>query len=766
MPNWPFSDHHQELREQIRSFVEREIAPQVDDWEAKGDFPDDVFTRMGELGLLGLSYPEEYGGGGGDYLCNIVLAEEMSRCGHGSVPMAVAVQTDMAVPPVFKFGTEEQKKRYLVPAIRGEKIFCLGITEPGAGSDVQNIATTAEKVDGGWIVNGRKTFITNGRRAHVMTLVAKTGKDAGHQGLSLFIVDTDTPGYRVEGTLDKVGMLASDTAEISFTDMFIPDGALLGKEGEGFYNISWELQGERLIGAAGTIAGARRMFEAALAYAQERRTFGKPIGKHQVIRHALAEMATQIAATEQLIHHAAYKVSVGEYPVREISMAKLQAGLVAWEVADKTVQIFGGYGYSMEFPAQRGWRDTRLVRIGGGTDEVMREIIGRTELGGAAPDPNPGGLFRPEHEELRSSISAWVARELAPNAQTWERDGSFPREVVRRAGELGYLGMKYPEEVGGSGPDLLADAVVTEELTGIGSGGVAASLGAHKDLGCLYLYNFGNAEQHQRWLRPAVEGHKIAALGVTEPDAGSDVAGIRTSARRDGSDWILNGTKTFITNGAWADFVVVAARTGQDPHGGLTLFVVEAGTPGFESRRLQMLGWRPSYTGELSFSDVRIPDENRLGEEGGAFYAIMQNFAWERLVMALAQAAGARRTLELAMAYSQDRSVFDRPVSSFQVWRHRFADLATRIEAGRALTYGALRKVLAGDSAIADVAMAKLFTSEVFFQTADECVQVHGGYGYMTEYPAQRAWRDARLGPIGGGTSEIMREIIGKTLGL
>jgi acyl-CoA dehydrogenase len=379
MARWPFSAEHEELRRSIRAFVEAELAPHADEWEEKESFPDSVFTRLGELGYLGLSYPEEYGGGGGDYLCSVVLGEEMIRCGSGGVSMAVAVQTDMAVPPLHKFGTEEQKQRYLVPALKGEKIFCLGITEPDAGSDVQNIQTTANKVDGGWVINGRKIFITNGRRAHAMTLVAKTDRGAGHHGISLFVVDTDTPGYEVARTLDKVGMRSSDTGEITFTDMFVPDDALLGKEGEGFYNISWELQGERLIGAAGTIAGAKRMFEAALEYANERQTFGKPIGKHQVIRHALADMATEIEAAQQLVYTAAWKVNQGEYPVREISMAKLLTGEVAWKVADKALQIFGGYGYAMEYPIQRAWRDTRLIRIGGGTDEVMREIIGRME---------------------------------------------------------------------------------------------------------------------------------------------------------------------------------------------------------------------------------------------------------------------------------------------------------------------------------------------------------------------------------------------------
>jgi citronellyl-CoA dehydrogenase len=209
--------------------------------------------------------------------------------------------------------------------------------------------------------------------------VAKTDRDAGHSGVSLFVVDTDTAGFEVARTLEKIGMHTSDTAELVFTDMFVPDDALLGKEGEGFYNISWELQGERLIGAAGTIAGSRRILDGVIAYAKERSTFGKPIGKHQAIRHAIAEMATEIEAAQQLVYTAAWKVARGQYPVREISMAKLQTGVVAWKVVDKAMQIFGGHGYSMDFPIQRAWRDTRLIRIGGGTDEVMREVIGRME---------------------------------------------------------------------------------------------------------------------------------------------------------------------------------------------------------------------------------------------------------------------------------------------------------------------------------------------------------------------------------------------------
>lgn len=376
-------------------------------------------------------------------------------------------------------------------------------------------------------------------------------------------------------------------------------------------------------------------------------------------------------------------------------------------------------------------------------------------------------LFTADHEELRHNVRSFVERELLPHTTEWEAQEYMPREVMARVGELGFYGMKYPESLGGSGPDFVADAVVTEELAVCGSAGVSACIGAHKDLASLYVYNFGTPEQHQRWLVPSIAGSVIGALGVTEPDAGSDVAGIKTSARRDGDDWVIKGSKMFITNGSWADYVVVAAKTDPDAgHAGITLFVVEADTPGFDRRRMRMLGWRTGQTGELTFSDVRVPDENRLGEVGVGFYAIMQNFAWERLIMALGAVAGAARTYELAKAYALDRTAFNRPVGKFQVWRHRFADMATRIEAARALTYSGLRRFVAGENPIREVSMAKVYATELAVHVADEALQIHGGYGYTTEFMPERILRDARLGPIGGGTSEIMKEIIGKTYGL
>jgi len=372
-----FNDEHESLRASIRSFVERELTPHADEWE-ETTFPDSVIHRMGELGFLGLSMPEEYGGQGGDYYCNLVLAEELARSNSGGLAMGVAVHTDMAMPPIHLFGTEEQKQEWLVPAIAGQKILCLGITEPDAGSDVSGIKTTAVRDGDEWVINGSKTYITNGHRADVIVLVTKTDPDAGYEGFSLFLVPMDSPGVIREKKLEKLGMHASDTALLAFQDVRVPDSALLGQEGKGFFHIMWELQGERLIGAAGCVAGAQLCFEKTLQYANERKAFGRSIGNFQVIRHKFAEMATKIETARQMTYMTAWKFNNGEYPVREISMAKLYSARIAVEVADECIQIHGGAGYMKEYGIERVWRDMRLNRIGAGTDEVMLDVIGRS----------------------------------------------------------------------------------------------------------------------------------------------------------------------------------------------------------------------------------------------------------------------------------------------------------------------------------------------------------------------------------------------------
>jgi alkylation response protein AidB-like acyl-CoA dehydrogenase len=372
-----FTDAHEELRLHIRKFLEKEVQPHLAEWEER-TFPDSIFKRFGELGFLGLRYPSEYGGQGGDYFSAIVLSEEMARAGCGGLGMAVAVQTEMATPPVFKFGTEEQKRRWLVPAVRGEQIAAIAITEPDAGSDVAGITTVARRDGDHFVVDGRKIFITNGARCHWALVVTKTDRERGHGGYNLLLVEKGTPGFEVTRTLEKLGMHSSDTAELLFEGCRVPVANLIGAEGEGFKNLMWELQGERMITAAGAIAGAQHVFEYTMEYARNRVAFGKPISEFQVIKHKLVDMGTKIAAVQSLVYQTAKQWDEGGYPVREISQSKLLATQVACEVADEAIQILGGHGYMSEFPVERAWRDARLARIGAGTDEIMKEIIAKT----------------------------------------------------------------------------------------------------------------------------------------------------------------------------------------------------------------------------------------------------------------------------------------------------------------------------------------------------------------------------------------------------
>jgi alkylation response protein AidB-like acyl-CoA dehydrogenase len=378
-----FTDEHEDLRESMKAWVQRELYPHRNEWE-ETTFPDSVFPRAGELGYIGLCFPEEYGGQGGDYFYSLVRSECMSYSGSGGLNMGMAVQTDMVLPPIHLLGTEDLKRRYLEPGIKGEKIGCLGITEPGAGSDVAGIRTTAIRDGDEYVINGAKTFITNGARADFIVLVTKTDPDAGHDGITLFVVDlrdsdrNPVPGFSVSRKLEKMGMHASDTGELAFEDVRVPAANLLGQEGKGFYHISWELQGERLVAAAGCVASCERMFEKTLEYAKERQAFGRPIGKFQVIRHKFAEMAVKIEAAKQMTYATAWRFNNGEYPVREITAAKLFTSRVACEVADECVQIHGGYGYMKEYEIERAYRDVRLNRIGAGTDEIMLEVLGRS----------------------------------------------------------------------------------------------------------------------------------------------------------------------------------------------------------------------------------------------------------------------------------------------------------------------------------------------------------------------------------------------------
>ncbi len=377
---------------------------------------------------------------------------------------------------------------------------------------------------------------------------------------------------------------------------------------------------------------------------------------------------------------------------------------------------------------------------------------------------NSSDYFGESHRILRQTAARFVEKVIKPFVEEWEEAGEFPRELYKSAAEVGLLGVGYPEELGGSSGDIFHEVVVTEELTRSGSGGIAAGLMSHS-IALPPIMALGTPEQKQRFIEPVLRGEKIAALAITEPGGGSDVANIKTKAVLDGDQYIVNGSKTMITSGTRADQITVAVRTGESGHKGISLLVLDTKVSGFSvSKKLRKMGWWSSDTGELSFQDVRVPAQNLLGAEGTGFYGIMHNFEKERLYLALMANATAQLALDESIKYARTREAFGRPLSGFQVTRHKLVDMATLVEVSREFTYRVASKIESGENMVKEISMAKIFSSEICDKVCHAAVQIHGGYGYMREYPVERLFRDSRILSIGGGATEIMKEIISKII--
>ncbi len=373
-----FGKEHEQVRKAVRDFVTKEINPHVDEWEEKGIAPlHDLFKKMGGLGFLGIRYDEKWGGEGLDYWYETVVLEECARIHCGGIPMAIAVQMNMATPAIYDFGSDYLKETYLKPALRGDLVAAIAVTEPDAGSDVAALKTFAKKDGGHYILNGSKTFITNGTQADFLTLLARTSDDPGYHSFSLFVVPTDIAGFQVSKKLDKLGMRSSDTAELYFDGMRIPAENLIGREGEGFIQQMMQFQHERFSAIPMAYVWARQMIADAVEYLKGRIVFGKPLIKKQVLRHRIAKWLTEIECLQQLAYHIVRMKMAGQDATLMISMAKLKSGDLLTEVADGCLQMYGGMGFMNDMKISRFYRDSRLISIGGGASEVMCDVIAK-----------------------------------------------------------------------------------------------------------------------------------------------------------------------------------------------------------------------------------------------------------------------------------------------------------------------------------------------------------------------------------------------------
>ena len=777
MKNYHFTEEHEMFRESLRAFLEKEVVPHLDKWEDDRFVPKDIWKKMGDMGFLGLGYPEEYGGSNLDFFYDVVFNEELGRLNSAGFAITQQVVQYMSCPNILKYGSEELKQRYLPGIIKGELISSIGITEPDAGSDAQNIQTTAVREGDHYIVNGSKTFITNGVYGDFIVTVVKTDPKAGAAGVSLLVIEQKMEGVSTS-KLKKLGWHASDTAEISFNDVKVPVENLVGEEGRGFYYLMNGLQLERLCAVPAGISAMEHAIQLSLQYMSERKAFGRSINKFQVLRHRIAQLASEVEALKAFGYYCANLYGNGVYDVKLCSMAKLIATELSEKVATQCLQMYGGYGFMEDYPQARMYRDVRVGTIGGGSSEIMREIIAKMMINDVAyakaPQTNKdkgvgGGLityFTEEHNLFRETFRAFLEKEVRPNIDQWEKDRELPREIYKKYGEMGFFGLTFPEQYGGIEGDMMYDVIVGEEIARMNSGGFGASIGAHPTLALTHINAAGTEAQKQKYLVPGIKGEKIGCLAITEPFGGSDVKAIRTTAVKEGDYYIVNGSKTFITNGVLSDFLVVVVKTNPSAKGvnGISLLIMDRASEGLSATKLDKLGWRASDTGEIAFDNVKVPVENLLGDENKGFFYIMQHFVSERLSMAVGGYAASEYALELTIKYLDEREAFGKKLNQFQVLRHRIAQMSTEVEVVKQFTYSLYRRYMDKDYLVKEAAMAKLLSTQLADSVMTQCLQMFGGYGFMEEYPMARMFRDNRLGQIGGGTSEIMCEIIAKIM--
>lgn len=772
-----FTEEHELFRDSLRSFIQKEVLPNINEWEEQQRIPRSIWKKMGDMGFLGLSYPEEYGGSNLDFFYDVVFNEEIGKTNCGGFVITQQVVQYMSGPYILKYGSEFLKQKYLPGLISGDLISCIGITEPGAGSDAQNIQSRAVREGDYYIVNGSKTFITNAVYGDILIMVVKTDPSAGAAGVSLLAVDLNSDGIS-RRKLKKLGWHSSDTAELNFDHVKVPVENLIGEEGSGFFYLMNGLQLERICFVPSSIAGMEWAIDQSLQYMSEREAFGRPINKFQVLRHRIAQLASEVEAAKALGYYCAEMYSKGIYDVRLCSMNKLIVTELHEKLATQCLQFYGGYGFMEDYPMARAYRDVRVGTIGGGSSEILREILAKlivddVNYSKAATNFKYAGdngqitigPFGEEHEMFRQTLRDYMAKEVTPFVDQWEKDGYLPRDIYKKFGEMGFFGMTLPEKYGGMDGDIWYDVIFDEELGRINSGGFGASIGAHPLLAITHLNAEGNEDQKQKYLVPSIRGEKIGCLAITEPGGGSDVAAIRTSAIKEGDFYVVNGSKTFITNGVLSDYIIAVVKTQPEAGAnGISLLIIDRNLPGVSATMLDKLGWRASDTGEIAFDNVKVPVENLLGEENRGFMYIMEHFVSERLSLAVGAYAKSEYALELTLKYMNEREAFGRKLKKFQVLRHRIAQMAAEIETIKQFTYSVYEKYQAGEYMVKEASMAKLLGTQLSDKVMTECLQIFGGYGYMEDYPLARMFRDSRLGQIGGGTSEIMCEIISKMM--
>ncbi|MBV6494219.1 MAG: Crotonobetainyl-CoA dehydrogenase [Turneriella sp.] len=769
-----------EFREQVYDFAKREIRPSAEERDLKGDWDPKLWKKMAEIGLLGLSVSEEYGGSGASCLMTTVAHEAFAEGSlDGGLTLALGAHAIIGTMPIALLGSGEQKKKYLPKLTSGEWTAGLGLTEPGSGSDAAgSMRTTAVRKGDRYIINGSKMFITNGPIGDVFVCMAVTDKKRGAFGVSVFIVEKGFKGFSVGKKLNKMGMKTSTTSELIFEDMEVPIENRISEENSGFLRVGRAtLEWERTVLVASGLGSMNGLIREGTRYAKQRVQFGEPIIRFQAIQEKIARSRYKLDASRLLIYQSAMKKDRDLPAPIESSIAKLYTTESSIEVTYDMGQIFGGYCFIHEYPVERAYRDGRLSTLGAGTSEVMRSIIAANmkELWIDAD-------LDEEQKELFHNFRNFCQKEIAPYTAQLDKTGEVPRSHFEKLYQSGFTGLAHEEEFGGTNSTHFF-AVHFQEALAEACGSTFFSVGASVGLFGLPIREHGTDAQKAKYLPDIIQGKKIGALAVTEPGAGSDVANIQTKAEYKKGKYYISGSKTYITNAPVCDYILVLANVTVAPEekdsivrSGQTVFIVDANLKGVSrGKPMEKLGLKGSPTGELFFDAVEVTQDNILGRAGRGFQIIMSAFNRERLALAAYSVGVMAAAIQHARKYAKERKTFGKVIIKHQAVAFMLSDMITKYEAARQYLHetawildeakGETHYEHNGEKIelTARTASLKLMASTYAREVTNLAVQIFGGAGYIEDYPVARLFRDVKLAEIGGGTSEIMKSIVARS---
>ena len=747
-----FTEEHKLFRSSLREFLEREVRPNINSWEKQKKIPRYIWEKMGEMGFLGLSYPEEYGGANLDFFYEVIFNEEIGRMNSGGFVVTQQSVQYMASPYIFKYGSSILKAKYLPGTIKGKLIGCIGITEPDAGSDVQNIKTKAIRKGDHYIVNGSKTFITNAYYGDYVVTVVKTDPEKKSAGVSLLVIDLNSEGIS-KNKLEKLGWHASDTAELSFDNVKVPVENLIGEEGKGFKYLMNGLQLERLIFIPSSVASMEYAIEVSLDYMSKRKAFGKTIDKFQVLRHRIAKLSSKVECLKAFGYYCSKLYDDKVYDVGLYSMAKLISTELHEKVATECLQFFGGYGYMEEYPMARMYRDVRIGTIGAGTSEVMREILAKINIdkikyekaesnSDKVQNKNLNIFYGEEHELFRQSLRNFIHSYSKEKIDTFLENIDSQRNFFKKLFEMGYFGFEGTSKADGFNFDSLQGLILNQEIAKVKSSQFTA-INYNFQMTQDYISRLGNQKQKDTFLLSNKGKVLIGCNATFENFDYKDLSSIKTTAKRKGDYYLINGSKKIISSGINSDYFIISCKiSNEKQNNGLSLIIIPKLLNGVDiTKTLNSKDFNADYK-TIYFDNLKVPAENLLGEENQSSDYIF----YQSLIGSLSESATsvsiAELNLKTVVEYINSQEYSGKKVSQLQSIRHNIAQMLTEFECTKQFLYTLYSRLLKENDLYKEIIMLKYLCSELENKVKSNCNKILNEYGFSKKYSSLESFNN------------------------